>query len=96
MIFIMAHLCGCGFIYVTKFNVDNDSSLTWLKKYNFDSLQWQEQYLQCLYFAFITMITVGYGDITPVSLEEKIYVILMTLISCGQFAYSINTIGTIF
>ena len=38
------------------------------------------------------MITVGYGDIHPFT----IYVIIMTLISCGVFAYSVNTIGNIF
>ena len=42
------------------------------------------------------MITVGYGDIHPYTNEEKIYVIIMTLISCGIFAYAVNTIGNIF
>lgn len=35
------------------------------------------------------MITVGYGDITPISWLEKLYVIFMTLISCGIFGYCI-------
>ena len=42
------------------------------------------------------MITVGYGDIHPFTSYEKLYVIIMTLISCGVFAYSVNTIGNIF
>ncbi len=42
------------------------------------------------------MITVGYGDITPVTVSEKIYCIFITLISCGVFAYVVNTIGSIF
>ena len=29
------------------------------------------------------MITVGYGDISPKTVTEKIYVILMTIISSG-------------
>lgn len=41
------------------------------------------------------MITVGYGDITPKTSIEKIFVIIMTIISCGQFAYTVNTIGSI-
>jgi len=41
------------------------------------------------------MITVGFGDITPVNTYERIYVILMTCFSCGIFAFAINTIGTI-
>lgn len=39
------------------------------------------------------MLTIGYGDITPTNNMEKIYCIIMTLIACGIFGYSINTIG---
>ncbi len=42
------------------------------------------------------MITVGYGDIIPQTNSERIYIIFMTLISCAVFAYSVNTIGSIF
>lgn len=41
------------------------------------------------------MITVGYGDITPVTTEERIFVIVICLLSCGVFAYSVNSIGSI-
>ena len=44
----------------------------------------------------IKRITVGYGDILPVSNTEKVYVIVNTLISCGVFGYAINSIGSIF
>jgi len=49
-----------------------------------------------LYFAVITMITVGFGDISPINIPEKLYVIVLTIISCGVFAYAVNTIGNIF
>ena len=42
------------------------------------------------------MITVGYGDITPQTSNEKIFVIIITLISCGMFGYSMNIVGSIF
>ena len=42
------------------------------------------------------MITVGYGDITPISLPEKIYCIFMTILASGVFAYTVNTVGSIF
>jgi hypothetical protein len=42
------------------------------------------------------MSTIGYGDITPRSTQEKVYVIVMTQVACGIFAYAINTIGQIF
>jgi len=41
------------------------------------------------------MITVGYGDIVPSTDIERIFVIIITLLSCGVFAYSVNSIGSI-
>lgn len=36
------------------------------------------------------MLTVGYGDIVPVSTFERIVCIIITLISCGVFGYALN------
>lgn len=41
------------------------------------------------------MITVGYGDVTPSNTQERLFCIIVMLISCGVFAYSINQIGRI-
>jgi hypothetical protein len=41
------------------------------------------------------MVTVGYGDIGPVSTLEVIVLIFSMLIICGVFAYSINEVGQI-
>jgi hypothetical protein len=42
------------------------------------------------------MVTVGYGDISPVTLFEKMYIICFALASCMIFAYVVNTIGNLF
>lgn len=42
------------------------------------------------------MITVGYGDIAPITDYERIYVIFFTLITCIVYAYVVNTIGSLF
>lgn len=42
------------------------------------------------------MITVGYGDIHPISTNERMYAILMTIVSCGVFGYCVNKMGDIF
>jgi voltage-gated potassium channel Kch len=86
----IAHMISCFIYYISK---DNHSETTWISKLNYHN--WYEYYITGLYFAIITMITIGYGDVVPVSLTEKIFVMSMTFISCGVFAYSLNTISRI-
>lgn len=54
-----------------------------------------EQYLNSIYFSIITMVTVGYGDIHPISNLEKIFCILQSVVSCCVIGYSFNKIGAI-
>jgi hypothetical protein len=35
------------------------------------------------------MTTIGYGDISPVSIYEKLFVIFISFIASGIFAYAI-------
>jgi hypothetical protein len=35
-------------------------------------------YVDALYYCLITMSTIGYGDIVPNTVPEKLYVIFMT------------------
>jgi hypothetical protein len=68
---------------------------SWFDKLTNSNSDWEIRYLYSIYFSFITICTVGYGDISPVSPVEIIYVMVVVVVGCGTFGYAINTIGQI-
>lgn len=41
------------------------------------------------------MTTVGYGDITPINPYEKIFAIIIMVLACGVFSYTMSMMGVV-
>jgi len=52
-------------------------------------------YLNSIYFAVVTITTIGYGDIHAVSNYEMIFLCVTAFIACANFGYTLNQIGCI-
>jgi hypothetical protein len=85
---------GNLFIIIST-NTDNN----WITSKGIDPSDTYETYvimatlnkkIASIYWAVITMTTIGYGDIVPTNSNERIFVTLCTLFSSGVFAYVIN------
>ena len=95
VIIYMGHFFACTWVYVAKIEIRNGVWNSWIQNSNLVDQDWSHQYISSLYFAVYTMVTVGYGDICPGNVIERAICIVLIILSCGVFAYSLNKFGTI-
>lgn len=93
-IMYISHLLSCLWVVVAQIESDMEVK-TWAKFTDLSNVKWYTLYIDAFYFSTVTMITVGYGDLIPVNEVEKTICIIVMIFSCGIFAYSMSTIGTI-
>ena len=91
IIFFLAHWCACIWYFIGR----SEDSFSWLDGSLLASESASQQYVAALYFAVMTMMTVGYGDIIPVTTGERLFAIFVMLLGGGMFGYTLNSIAEI-
>ncbi|CAD8045151.1 unnamed protein product [Paramecium primaurelia] len=89
IILFIAHICACVWHGVAFYN----DSYSWLDAYNLRDQGNASKYNTAIYWATMTMTTVGYGDITAKNNSELLINNLTMFIASIVFAYSVNSIG---
>lgn len=88
-IFIVAHIVCCFWYFITTPIVTGydpmDRKETWARKFDVADSDVQTQYIASLYWAFATMLTVGYGDIHATNTGERFYASLTMLLGALMF-----------
>ena len=77
---LSAHWLACGWIFL-----DGPAAL----------LGTDSVYLGALYWCITTLTTVGYGDVTPATSGQAIYVIAVMLLGVGVYGYVIGNVATL-
>lgn len=96
-IIFASHFCACAWYFLGELEIEKwGYQKSWLFEENIYNSDWFTKYLTSLYWSTITTLTIGYGDIVPVTNPERIFVIGIALVMCGVFGYSISNIGDIF
>lgn len=95
-IVFVAHMCCCGWHLLGKIEYEiYDDHKSWLVHYQYYESPWLDRYFVSLYWSVITTLTVGYGDIVPQTTVERVFVVVVAMVICGVFGYTISTIGEI-
>jgi len=105
LMFMIGHTVACLFVGVDMHYRSADQSYENYKGYDEQSWMvrfsdtWAQpqliQYLRALYFAFTTLTTVGYGDITPLLPLEICLTIIMQLLGTSMFGFIIGNISSL-
>ncbi|CAK58071.1 unnamed protein product (macronuclear) [Paramecium tetraurelia] len=91
MVVYVGHLFACLWHGVAFYQIGIRK--TWLETYDVANSDIFTKYNYAFYWSVQTMITVGYGDLTPQNNYERLCANLSMFLACGVFAFSFNSIG---
>jgi len=89
--FYILNIFACIWFYIGS----QETSPTWLIEKNLQDESLTAKYFYSFYWSTVTIMTVGYGDITASNLNEVIFTIFTIFFGCALFAYFINAVGEI-
>jgi hypothetical protein len=95
-LFIIGHFFACLMFSVSNSQLQPDSFISAiLNKSGNADLEVSEIYVSSLYWAFTTMASVGYGDISPQNTNERLTGVFIMFCSSITFGIIIGNIGNI-
>jgi hypothetical protein len=89
---VMTHIIGCLFFCITNFA--NDPEDTWVFRRGISDSDTATKYLHSVYWAFTTLTTVGYGDITAFTPGEIAWSMVTMLVGMTVYGFIVSSITT--
>ncbi|OMJ95952.1 hypothetical protein SteCoe_505 [Stentor coeruleus] len=87
---LSVHIFGCIWYYIGK--IHGNSMISWRQKYQIDEMALTDKYLASIYYVFLTLITVGYGDIVSTNNTEKLFTVIMMFFGIFLYSFTVSSI----
>ena len=75
--------------------MDETGKMNWIYVKGYVDMSKSELYMTSFYFTVTTIVTVGYGDITPVSIVEKVLCVLLMITGVIGFSFVTGALASI-
>ena len=87
---VMAFLnySACLYIFIARNSYPN-----WILKTNLSTQSFQHIYICSIYILIMAITTVGYGDITCYSFNERIYQIFLLIVGILAYSYAVSAVS---
>lgn len=89
---VAVHIAACVWFFVAR--VTDFSQDSWVVRSGYLEADVWTQYLAAFYWTLTTMITVGYGDITPGNTLERLVTMLWMFIGVGFYTFTVGSLST--
>lgn len=95
-VFFFVHWLACIFFLISDYEMAYNPN-TWLILLNKDDIKSAvDVWIASSSWSLTTVATVGYGDVYPLTIYEKIFGIFAMIISCAIFSYIVSSLATLF
>lgn len=91
--YIIVHCSACVFLLIGQYS---DDTYSWYITYKIADMSNMEAYVTSLYFCLVSLTTVGFGDINPQNIFERLFVIFWMLFGIAFFSFMISFINFFF
>ena len=94
IILCLLHLTSCAWFFVDR--LDGFSPNTWVVRNGLEDRDNGDLYLFCIYWALTVLDTIGYGDIVPVIMSERVLCLIWLVFGVTFYSYAISNLSVIF
>ena len=92
--FFIVHISACIFVYIGR--LDYLYPFTWINKQELSHKSSLEIYLMSVYYCFVVLTTVGFGDIVSVNNLERVFTLVWMMFGIAFYSFTIGFITEYF